>query len=456
MPRATKSKTPRTSPTTSKPPPYPPRHILCPVPGCPWSFDKPSGLDRHNFTHLTDEEKRRRMFHCTHADCGYMTIQKSNLETHLRTHTGVKSRRCPDCEYATGDPGSLTTHRKKEHGYQPLRKGQSKAKRNNNRGSATAASAAPTPSTAAGNAYPTSIWPSPSSSSGSSPSSAPSSSTASPASVYSGLSMQSQSWGASSTSVSLSFNSESYPSSESSTSGYPPNYAPNYNYLPGYGNGTHPQSQSAYTYSAAAAAAAVPPVYNYTAQVATQPLAMSIAFDCNAYTSSVARPCADDDDDVSVLFDPATGISIPFDACTLAATYVSLTERPGPTLLHPAQKTSLTALHGDAAEAARERADVEACAAVLAEAGHLNLEGCTFTNITTNIAAFAQCRRRAPETELELEGDAVEFHLEPIASAPGGFSLGLEDPASYHVDGELKTNGRMRFSSEWESPSGAI
>ncbi|KAF7342331.1 Transcriptional repressor ctcf-like [Mycena venus] len=389
-----------------------------PVPGCPWSFDRPGDLDRHEFTHLSDEEKRRRMFHCTYAGCGHMTRQKSNLETHLRTHTGEKNDRCPDCEYATGDPASLTTHRK-EHGYQPRRKGQSKAKRNNRR-SATVPAAATAPSTAANNAYPTSIWPSPSSSSSSSPSpSAPSSSSlaASPASMYSDLSMQSQSWSASSTSASpSSFDSESHPSSESPTSGYLPNYAPNYNYPSGYGNGIHPQSQSAYAY--AAAVTAVLPVYNYTAQIPTQPLAMTMTFDCNAYASS----------------------SIPFDGCSLAATEVSPTVRPGPTLLHPAQKTKLTALHGDVAEASRSRgSQVQAVGPSVETFAYYTLEYTTLVS--------AGC---ALEAELELEGDAFKFDFEPAVPAPGGFSLELEDPASYHADGELKSNGHMIFSSEWE------
>ncbi|KAF8920219.1 hypothetical protein CPB85DRAFT_1429030 [Mucidula mucida] len=53
--------------------------------------------------------------------CGYENMQKSNVDTHIRTHTKLKSRSCPDndCSFSTSDPGSLTRHRKRAHGYVP-------------------------------------------------------------------------------------------------------------------------------------------------------------------------------------------------------------------------------------------------------------------------------------------------------------------------------------------------
>ncbi|KAJ3808284.1 hypothetical protein F5876DRAFT_67412 [Lentinula aff. lateritia] len=44
---------------------------------------------------------------------------KSNVETHIRTHTKSKTNNCPDCDFTTVDPGSLTRHRKRIHGYIP-------------------------------------------------------------------------------------------------------------------------------------------------------------------------------------------------------------------------------------------------------------------------------------------------------------------------------------------------
>ncbi|KAG0691577.1 hypothetical protein DFH29DRAFT_1085512 [Suillus ampliporus] len=66
------------------------------------------------------------MHACPFTDCDYKTLQKSNMQTHIRTHTRERSKTCPHpgCEFATTDPGSLTRHRKQLHGYEP------KARRN--------------------------------------------------------------------------------------------------------------------------------------------------------------------------------------------------------------------------------------------------------------------------------------------------------------------------------------
>ncbi|KAG6816215.1 hypothetical protein H0H87_007713 [Tephrocybe sp. NHM501043] len=36
--------------------------------------------------------------------------------------TGEKPNACPDCDFCTADPGCLTRHRKRKHGYVPIRK----------------------------------------------------------------------------------------------------------------------------------------------------------------------------------------------------------------------------------------------------------------------------------------------------------------------------------------------
>ncbi|KAJ7578631.1 hypothetical protein C8J56DRAFT_898144 [Mycena floridula] len=35
---------------------------------------------------------------------------KSNLKTHINTHTGEQSNKCPNCPFKSTDPGSLTRH----------------------------------------------------------------------------------------------------------------------------------------------------------------------------------------------------------------------------------------------------------------------------------------------------------------------------------------------------------
>ncbi|EEB94057.1 hypothetical protein MPER_07199, partial [Moniliophthora perniciosa FA553] len=53
--------------------------------------------------------------------CEFTSLQKSNLNTHLNTHTKVQPYGCPDddCDSAFSDPGSLTRHRKDLHKYVP-------------------------------------------------------------------------------------------------------------------------------------------------------------------------------------------------------------------------------------------------------------------------------------------------------------------------------------------------
>ncbi|KAK7458069.1 hypothetical protein VKT23_009974 [Stygiomarasmius scandens] len=59
------------------------------------------------------------MHRCPYPGCGFENLQKSNVETHIRTHTKSKTNCCPDCDFTTVDPGSLTRHRKRIHGYIP-------------------------------------------------------------------------------------------------------------------------------------------------------------------------------------------------------------------------------------------------------------------------------------------------------------------------------------------------
>ncbi|KAJ7490976.1 hypothetical protein FB451DRAFT_1514195 [Mycena latifolia] len=81
-------------------------------------------LPRHMLTHSKD--KHSLMFTCPMDGCGHQTLQKSNLATHIRTHTRAKPHKCPEvlpsgqpCDFSTADPSSLHRHRKRKHGYTP-------------------------------------------------------------------------------------------------------------------------------------------------------------------------------------------------------------------------------------------------------------------------------------------------------------------------------------------------
>ncbi|KAJ7061457.1 hypothetical protein C8F01DRAFT_1137454 [Mycena amicta] len=81
-------------------------------------------LPRHMLTHAKDRASL--MFRCPVDGCGHSTLQKSNLATHIRTHTRAKPHKCPEtsvsgelCDFSTADPSSLHRHRKRKHGYVP-------------------------------------------------------------------------------------------------------------------------------------------------------------------------------------------------------------------------------------------------------------------------------------------------------------------------------------------------
>ncbi|KAG1719794.1 hypothetical protein EDB19DRAFT_627458 [Suillus lakei] len=61
------------------------------------------------------------MYACQFFNYDHKTLQKSNMQTHIRTHTHERSKTCPHpgCAFATTNPGNLTRHRKHLHGYEP-------------------------------------------------------------------------------------------------------------------------------------------------------------------------------------------------------------------------------------------------------------------------------------------------------------------------------------------------
>ncbi|KAG5641567.1 hypothetical protein DXG03_004708, partial [Asterophora parasitica] len=76
--------------------------------------------------HMKLHDKSAMMFTCPFDGCSYQNLQKSNVNTHMSKHTGEKPHACPDCEFRTADPGSLTRHRKRIHAYVPKGDGAKK------------------------------------------------------------------------------------------------------------------------------------------------------------------------------------------------------------------------------------------------------------------------------------------------------------------------------------------
>ncbi|KAJ7124499.1 hypothetical protein C8R44DRAFT_783592 [Mycena epipterygia] len=105
---------------SSPPKPEPDAHRRATCSTCGITVTRTSDLPRHMLTHAKNKEDF--MFQCPFPDCGHKTLQRSNLETHIRIHTNARPLQCAvilsdgsQCDYATSDPSSLYRHKKRKH-----------------------------------------------------------------------------------------------------------------------------------------------------------------------------------------------------------------------------------------------------------------------------------------------------------------------------------------------------
>ncbi|KAK7457082.1 hypothetical protein VKT23_010383 [Stygiomarasmius scandens] len=91
---------------------------------CGRELSRKSDISRHMKLHLAPEEKEKLSYRCIVQDCPFKSLQKSNADAHIASHTGNRDlfKKCPDCDFASADPGSLSRHRRRKHQYAPARR----------------------------------------------------------------------------------------------------------------------------------------------------------------------------------------------------------------------------------------------------------------------------------------------------------------------------------------------
>ncbi|KAF7325121.1 Transcriptional repressor CTCF-like [Mycena kentingensis (nom. inval.)] len=91
------------------------RPYQCPY--CDWKFKRLPDRERHELTHLPPEERALMELSCPYDDCAHTTLQKSNMDIHIRTkHTKIYPYACAQCPYSSADSRGLAKHEKSFHG----------------------------------------------------------------------------------------------------------------------------------------------------------------------------------------------------------------------------------------------------------------------------------------------------------------------------------------------------
>ena len=76
---------------------------------CDFASSQAVNLRRHLKTHSGEKSNK-----CN--QCDYASAHAFNLRTHLKTHSGEKSNKCNQCDYASSQTGNLRRHMKSHSG----------------------------------------------------------------------------------------------------------------------------------------------------------------------------------------------------------------------------------------------------------------------------------------------------------------------------------------------------
>ncbi|KAK7220406.1 hypothetical protein V2G26_008409 [Clonostachys chloroleuca] len=92
-----------------------PKKYTCNGPNCNKSFSQKTHLEIHRRTH-----SGLRPYVCDYAGCGLTFSQLGNLKTHKRRHTGDKPFKCSKCDKTFAQRGNVKSHEETHEGLKPF------------------------------------------------------------------------------------------------------------------------------------------------------------------------------------------------------------------------------------------------------------------------------------------------------------------------------------------------
>ncbi|KIJ40173.1 hypothetical protein M422DRAFT_174044, partial [Sphaerobolus stellatus SS14] len=78
---------------------------------CGKNFERKSDFDRHMKIH-----EGKRDYKCTFSGCAKTFVQRTQLVTHVNSHTKVRPHTCTKCPRTFSDPSARSRHEREQHG----------------------------------------------------------------------------------------------------------------------------------------------------------------------------------------------------------------------------------------------------------------------------------------------------------------------------------------------------